>query len=155
LADYNGKLLYNFSIINNKIAKNFGIRSITPLLSPEIIQKSMRLPSNKKYNSSSNIGKLHLRKILKFFGIEDLIEKQKLGFSVNTENLWKTHGLEMAKEYLVDGKIIQDGWIKKDWVQSNLNDQNIDIRHINKLLGLLSFEIWYRMFEKNFNSKGI
>ena len=61
----------------------------------------------------------------------------------------------MAKEYLVDGKIIQDGWIKKDWVQSNLNDQNIDIRHINKLLGLLSFEIWYRMFEKNFNSKGI
>jgi len=88
-----------------------------------------------------------LRKILKIFGIEDLIEKQKLGFSVNTENLWKTHGLEMAKEYLVDGKIIQDGWIKKDWVQSNLNDQNIDIRHINKLLGLLSFEIWYRNIE--------
>jgi len=53
----------------------------------------------------------------------------------------------MAKEYLVDGKIIQDGWIKKDWVQSNLNDQNIDIRHINKLLGLLSFEIWYRNIE--------
>ena len=147
LADYNGKLLYNFSIINNKIANFFDIQSITPLLSPEIIQKSMRLPSNKKYDSLSNIGKLHLRKILKIFGIEDLIEKQKLGFSVNTENLWKTHGLEMAKEYLVDGKIIQDGWIKKDWVQSNLNDQNIDIRHINKLLGLLSFEIWYRNIE--------
>ena len=53
----------------------------------------------------------------------------------------------MAKDYLVDGKIIQDGWIKKDWIQSNLNNKNIDIRHINKLLGLLSFEIWYRNIE--------
>jgi len=50
----------------------------------------------------------------------------------------------MTKNYLSDGKIIQDGWIKKDWIQSNLNNPNIDVRHINKLLGLLAFEIWYR-----------
>ncbi len=144
LADYNGKLLYNFSIINNSLAKHFNMNSVTPLLSPKIIQRSMKMPIIQKYDSSSNIGKLPLRKILKKFGIEDLILKQKLGFSVNTENLWKNHGHEMAKEYLSDGKTIQDGWIKKDWVQSNLNNPNIDIRHINKLLGLLSFEIWYR-----------
>lgn len=144
LADYNGKLLYNFSIINNSLAKHFNVNSVTPLLSSEIIQKSIKMPIIQKYDSSSNIGKLPLRKILKKFGIENLILKQKLGFSVNTENLWKNHGLEMAKEYLSDGKIIQDGWIKKDWIQSNLNNHNIDIRHINKLLGLLSFEIWYR-----------
>jgi asparagine synthase (glutamine-hydrolysing) len=146
LADYNGKLLYNFSIINNSLAKNFNIRSVTPILSPEIIQKSMKIPPNQKYDSSSNIGKLPLRKILKKFEIEELITKQKLGFSVNTENLWKNYGLDMAKDCLIDGKIIQDGWINKDWIQSCLNNQNIDIRHINKLLGLLAFEIWYRLF---------
>ena len=147
LADYNGKLLYNFSIVNNTLAKNSNIQSVTPLLSPEIIQKSMKIPTNQKYDSSSNIGKLPLRKILKKFGIEDLILKQKLGFSVNTENLWKNYGLAMATDYLTDGKIIQDGWINKKWVQSNLNNKNIGIRHINKLLGLLAFEIWYRNFE--------
>ena len=147
LADYNGKLLYNFSIVNNLLAKHFDINPVTPLLSTEIIQKSIKIPTIQKYDSSSNIGKLPLRKLLKKFGIEELILKQKLGFSVNTENLWKNYGLEMAKEYLSDGKIIQDGWIKKDWIQSNLNNQNIDIRHINKLLGLLSFEIWYRNIE--------
>jgi len=147
LADYNGKLLYNFSIINNIIAKNFNIQSVTPLLSIEMIQKSMKIPSNKKYDSLSNVGKLPLRNILKKYGINELIEKQKLGFSVNTENLWKKYGLSMANEYLIDGKIIQDGWIKKDWIQSNLNNSNIDIRHINKLLGLLAFEIWYRNFK--------
>ncbi len=144
LADYNGKLLYNFSIVNNRLAKNYDITSIAPILSSTIIQKSMKIPLNQKYDFTSNIGKLPLRKILKKFEVEDLILKQKLGFSVNTENLWKNYGFSMAKEYLIDGKIIQDGWIKKDWVQSNLNDKNIDIRHINKFLGLLAFEIWYR-----------
>ena len=144
LADYNGKLLYNFSIVNNAIAKNFEIESVTPLLSDKIIQKSMKISLNQKYDSSSNIGKLPLRKILKKYKIDDLILKQKQGFSVNTENLWKNYGFSMVTDYLTDGKIIQDGWIKKDWIQSNLNDQNIDVRHINKLLGLLAFEIWYR-----------
>ena len=146
LADYNGKLLYNFSIINNSIAKYFNLNSVTPLLSHKIIQKSMKIPIIQKLNYHSNIGKLPLRKILKKFGIEELILKQKLGFSVNTENLWKNYGFEMAKEYLSDAKIIQDGWVKEDWIKSNLNDKNIDIRHINKLFGLLAFEIWYRKF---------
>jgi len=143
LADYNGKLLYNFSIVNNVIANNFNIQSVTPLLSPEIIQKSMKILSTEKYDTSSNIGKLPLRKILKKYDLDDLILKQKQGFSVNTENLWKNFGFSMTKYYLSDGKIIQDGWVNKDWIQSNLNDPNIDVRHINKLLGLLAFEIWY------------
>ena len=146
LADYNGKLLYNFSIINNSIAKYFNLNSVTPLLSHNIIQKSMKIPLTQKLDYMSNIGKLPLRKILKKFGIEELILKQKQGFSVNTENLWKNYGFEMAKEYLSDAKIIQDGWVKENWIKSNLNDNNIDIRHINKLFGLLAFEIWYRKF---------
>jgi len=146
LADYNGKLLYNFSIINNSIAKYFNLNSVTPLLSHNIIQKSMKIPLTQKLDYVSNIGKLPLRKILKKFGIEELILKQKQGFSVNTENLWKNYGFEMAKEYLSDAKIIQDGWVKEDWIKSNLNDNHIDIRHINKLFGLLAFEIWYRKF---------
>jgi len=146
LADYNGKLLYNFSIINNSIAKYFNLNSVTPLLSHNIIQKSMKIPLTQKLDYMSNIGKLPLRKILKKFGIEELILKQKQGFSVNTENLWKNYGFEMAKEYLSDAKIIQDGWVKEDWIKSNLNDNHIDIRHINKLFGLLAFEIWYRKF---------
>jgi hypothetical protein len=28
----------------------------------------------------------------------------------------------MVNDYLSDAKIIQDGWVNKDWIQSNLND---------------------------------
>jgi asparagine synthase (glutamine-hydrolysing) len=144
LADYNGKLSHNFSIINNKIAKNYGITPITPILSPELIQKSMMMPTNEKYDYKQNIGKLPLRKILNCFGVEDLVLKEKLGFSVNTENLWKNYGFDMTKKYLINGKLIEDKIINDDWIHSNIFNSNIDIRHINKFLGLLAFEIWYR-----------
>jgi len=144
LADYNGKLLHNFSIVNNKLVKNYGVIPVTPMLSSDFIYKSMKIPTEQKYNFDLNLGKLPLRKILKEFKIDDLILKQKLGFSVNTKTLWKNYGFDMAKNYLIDGKIIQDGLIKKDWINSNIYNKNIDIRHINKFLGLLAFEIWYR-----------
>ena len=106
----------------------------------------MRMPLTKKYDSQSNTGKIPLRNILKKFEIDELLSKQKLGFSVNTETLWKNFGFSMSKEFLIDAKIVQDGWIKKEWIQTNLNKKDLDIRHINKLLGLLAFEIWYRLF---------
>ena len=37
LADYNGKLLYNFSIVNNSLQKYFELESISPLLSENLI----------------------------------------------------------------------------------------------------------------------
>ena len=149
LADYNGKLLYNFSIINSALAKKFNINNVTPFLSSDLILDSMKIPASSKYDSKSNFGKLLLRKILKKYQLDDLISQQKLGFSVNTENLWKNHGYELVNKFLLDGQTIQDGWINNDWVKTNLNNRKIDVRHINKFFGLLAFEIWYRKFCNN------
>ena len=149
LADYNGKLLYNFSIINSALAKKFNINNVTPFLSSDLILDSMKIPASSKYDSKSNFGKLLLRKILKKYQLDDLISQQKLGFSVNTENLWKNHGYELVSKFLLDGQTIQDGWINNDWVKTNLNNRKIDVRHINKFFGLLAFEIWYRKFCNN------
>ena len=56
LADYNGKLMYNFSPINNKINNYFGLTSITPLLSNDVISYAINLQSKYKYDEISNIG---------------------------------------------------------------------------------------------------
>ena len=147
LADYNGKLLHNFSLVNKKITNHFNLKSVTPLLSNELIHKSMKIPISQKYNSSLNIGKIPLRQLLTKFGIDNLVEKQKLGFSVNTKNLWKNFGFSMVKKYFDNSTTVRDGWINQTWIDSNLTADGIDIRHVNKLLGLLAFEIWYRNIE--------
>jgi len=149
LADYNGKLLYNFNPINTKIIKYFGMEMCTPILNDELISLGPHTPSSYKYDESNNVGKLPLRAILEKNGHDPLITKQKLGFNVNTINLWKSHGHKICKEFLSDSRIVREGWISHDWIQKHIDNPELDVRYVNKFLGILAFEIWYRLFITN------
>ena len=52
----------------------------------------MKLKLEDKFDIKSNSGKLPLKILLKNYEIDDLISKEKLGFSVDTKNLWVKHG---------------------------------------------------------------
>ena len=156
LADYNGKLLYNFSIIGNKINQFFNLKPVTPILDPELISYASHLSPESKYDLNENKGKLPLRSLLSKYQCDSLISKEKLGFSVNTINLWNSIGKELCNYYLDDARIIEDGWINKEWISSNIKKSNLNVKYVNKFLGLLSLEIWYRLFitkEINSNQK--
>ncbi len=82
-----------------------------------------------------------------------LVGKQKLGFNVNTINLWKNHGHNLCKEFLNDSRAAKDGWINNDWIQKYIDYSELDIKYVNKFFGILAFEIWYRIFvTKEMNS---
>ena len=153
LADYNGKLLYNFSIIGNKINKFFNLKPVTPILNSKLISYASHIPSELKYDSVKNLGKMPLRKLLTKYECDSLISKEKLGFSVNTINLWNSIGKELCHSYLDNARIVEDGWINKEWISSHITKPDLDIKYVNKFLGLLSLEIWYRLFvTKELNS---
>ena len=145
LADYNGKLLYNFNPVNSALHEHFSMKSVVPLLSEEMITYSTHLETNLKYDEKNNIGKIPLRKLLAGYIGDDLLTQTKQGFSVNTMNLWKSHGYKLCKMYLDEARIVNDGWINGSWIENHLKSQ-LDVKYINKFLGLLSFEIWYRIF---------
>ena len=156
LSDYNGKLLHNFAPINSTIHQYFDMKSITPILNSELIDYSSHLHSNEKYDEITNIGKIPLRKLLEKYEINDLINNQKQGFSVDTLNLWKSYGKKLCKFYLDESRLVQDDWINNEWIVKHIDKNNLDIRYVNKFLGLLAFEIWYRLFitkEMNSNEK--
>lgn len=154
LADYNGKLLYNFSTIGNKLNQFFNLKPITPILEPELISHASHLSPESKYNSHENLGKLPLRALLSKYQCDSLVSKEKFGFSVNTINLWNSIGKELCELYLDDARIVSDGWINKEWISSHITKPDLNVRYVNKFLGLLSLEIWYRLFiTKEINSK--
>ncbi len=146
LADYNGKLLYNFSLVSKSINDEFNLKPITPLLSEDIIKIASHMPNSQKYDAKTNLGKLPLRKILEQSNISNLISNQKLGFSVNTINLWKNYGKKICKSFLIDSHIVKEGMINGEWIDTHIDKENLDIKYINKFLGLLALEIWYRIF---------
>ncbi len=146
IADYNGKLLYNFNPINSRISKSFDVNMIAPLLNENLISYGLKIPSKFKYDETKNIGKLPLRSLLVTNQADSLISKEKLGFNVNTLNLWKSHGHQLCKYYLSDARIVKEHWINNDWISKYIDKTDLDIRYVNKFLGLLAFEIWYRLF---------
>ena len=145
LADYNGKLLYNFNPINLKFHEYFEIKSITPLLSNEMIRYGSHLQTDLKYNKISNIGKIPLRKLLSKYIDDNFLTKNKMGFSVNTKKLWERFGFQLCKKYLINSNIINEELISSSWIKDNLKE-NLEVEYVNKFLGLLAFEIWYRIF---------
>ena len=146
LADYNGKLLYNFNPINSRIVNHFEMNQLSPILNNELIANAPHIPSNYKYDLEHGIGKLPLRAILEQNNSMSLVSKEKLGFNVNTLNLWKSVGQSLCQEYLIDSEIAKDGWINKDWIDKYIHKAGLDVSYVNKFLGLLAFEIWYRLF---------
>ena len=146
LADYNGKLLYNFNPINSRINNYFKMNQLAPLLNNELLTTATHIPTKYKYDVDNDIGKLPLRTILEKNNVASLITKEKLGFNVNTLNLWKSHGHDLCHEFLDKSRIVEDGWINKDWIKKYINKSDLDIKYVNKFLGILAFEIWYRLF---------
>jgi asparagine synthase (glutamine-hydrolysing) len=146
LADYNGKLLYNFNPVNTSIAKSFDIKLLTPLLNNNLISYGLSIPNKFKYDAAENIGKLPLRNLLVKSKTDSLISKEKLGFNVNTINLWKSTAHSKCKEFFDNARIVQDNWISNEWIEKYIDREDLDIKYINKFLGLLAFEIWYRLF---------
>ena len=155
LADYNGKLLYNFNPINSRIIDSLNMTLLTPILNDELISFAPHIFTQYKYDQTKNIGKLPLRSILKKNGHDSLVSSEKLGFNVNTINLWKSHGHSICKEFLTDSRIVKDGSINDNWIQKHIDSSELDVKYVNKFLGILAFEIWYRLFitkEMNSNS---
>jgi len=146
LADYNGKLLYNFNPINSRITDHFKINQLAPLLNNELLATAPHMPTKYKYDVDNEIGKLPLRAILEKNNVASLVTKEKLGFNVNTINLWKLHGHDLCKEFLDDSRVVKDGWINNGWIQKHIDNPDIDVKYVNKFLGILAFEIWYRLF---------
>tara|TARA_Y100000996_G_scaffold415533_1_gene410886 strand:+ start:870 stop:2090 length:1221 start_codon:yes stop_codon:yes gene_type:complete len=153
LADYNGKLLYNFNPINSNIIKNFDMKLLTPILNDELISNSPHLEQSQKYDPKNDLGKLPLRMILKKNKHDHLVGSQKLGFNVNTMNLWKNFGHKICKDFLNDSRVVKDGWINNDWIKKYIDSSELDVKYVNKFFGILAFEIWYRIFiTKEMNS---
>jgi asparagine synthase (glutamine-hydrolysing) len=147
LADYYGKLINEYTIIDNVCAKVNRIKVESPLLSNEMVQFASRIPHNLKYSHREGLGKLVLREIMRRKGIDHkLLIKPKKGFGPDTVEYWRKHGRERAEALLLDSRLAKDGFISKGWIWKHINTADYDVRYVNKFFGLIALEVYYRLF---------
>jgi asparagine synthase (glutamine-hydrolysing) len=151
LADYHGKLMYDFVPTNEKFFKHFNIDGTAPLLCSQIIDLSMKIPSSLKYDFETNVGKIQLREIIKgsMAGYSSDGTK-KIGFGMDLAKFWSRFGKEIVTSNLDKGRLFEDKIINKEWYNKSLtriNENREDAtRYMSKMLQLLSLEIWYKLF---------
>lgn len=148
LADFNGKLLYDFIPTGRSICQFYSIKGAPIFLDTSVINFGLKLHMKQKYNDKNQRGKIILRKISKRLGIEHIDEKK--GFSPDIIIDWETHGKQISEYYLLNksSHIYENKLINYDWVLKafeNVED-NGDIRYLNRLISILALEIWYRIF---------
>jgi asparagine synthase (glutamine-hydrolysing) len=151
LADYHGKLMYDFIPTNEKFFKHFNISGMAPLLCNQIIDTAMKIPASLKYDFKNNIGKIQLREIIEHNTAGYSTDRnRKIGFGMDLAKFWSRFGKEMVTSNLDKGRIFQDKIINKEWYNKSLAriDENKEeaARYISKMLQLLSLEIWYKLF---------
>lgn len=149
LADYNGKLMHDFVPTNDKYFRFFKLQGISPLLDNDVVELGFDLPLEEKYDTSSNVGKLPLRKILQIYAQDSAKSMNlKVGYGMDLVNLWDSSGRETVTTLLDKGRIFEDKLIDKNWYLKALRriDENNDLRYISKMLQILSLEVWYRIF---------
>ena len=149
LADYNGKLLHNMQPLYSLIHKHFGVTNITPIHNNETIRLSCELAASKKYSFSTNIGKIPLVDLIKKYGLTNLISQKKQGFSVNTVNMWNSYAQKIFLYYFENSRLVEDKILNPNWLEKYSQKSDLDVRYVNKLLGILALEIWYRIFVTN------
>jgi len=147
MADYHGKLMYDFVPANKKFFDHFNLIGIAPLLDKSIIDMSFKMPPSLKYDHVAKKGKIPLRKIIANHDI-DRVSDAKIGFGMDLKALWMRVAKEMVTSNLDKARIFEDKLIKKEFYNRSLKriDDTLDVRYISKLLHLLSLEIWYKMF---------
>ena len=67
--------------------------------------------------------------------------------------MWKNYGREIIMTYLnSDSDSVKENIINLRWIEDSIKliddeiNKEINIRYISKLLSVLSFEVWYRIF---------
>jgi len=149
LADYNGKLLHNMRPLYSLIHEYFEISNITPLQNDQLIKLSCQIPNSLKYDYDTNSGKILLVNLIEKLGVKNLISPNKQGFSVNTVNMWNSYAKAIFLYYFDKSRLIEDKILNSNWIEKYVNNTNLDVRYVNKFLGILALEIWYRIFITN------
>lgn len=154
LADYDGKLLYDWIPANAAFARALDAKITSLFLSHKMIGFATHLPWQEKYCQDTATGKLPLRSLLKKQGLP--AEPVKKGFSVDTLALWDRHAREITGRYLnSDSDVVKEGVISGEWLektQARLRSEP-DFRYVNKMLGILALEVWWRLFVSRSISK--
>ncbi|OGR50773.1 MAG: hypothetical protein A2034_04560 [Elusimicrobia bacterium GWA2_38_7] len=117
----------------------------SPFLDHKLIEFAAKIPS--KYKVKFNGCKWILKKALKGFLPDPILERKKMGFGLPLKHWFKGPLVPFLKETLLSDKARKRGYFRMSVVERFINEhQNGQKDHSYRLWALLWFELWHTVY---------
>jgi len=154
-------------IVGDKLSMANGLEERFPFLDNDLVNFSQKIPIRHKlgkldlmkridenefrdkrnlYNEHDD-GKTVLRKAMRDFLPEKIINRKKQGFSAPDESWYRGENAEYVKDLLLNSKTLSTEFINRSYIEKIINE-HIDHKINHRLLiwSLMSFEMWCKTF---------
>ena len=157
-------------LVGDKLSMAHGLEERFPFMDNDLVDFAMKIPVEHKLgNLESEInridenierkrglyreyddGKNVLRKAMKEYIPNKIIERKKQGFSAPDESWYRGENASYIKELLLESETLSTSYISKDYIKKIVNEHLFEGKNHRLLLwSFLNFEWWCRIFLNN------
>jgi asparagine synthase (glutamine-hydrolysing) len=137
--------LHGLLVVEDKVSMAHSLEARVPFLDNELVDLAVRIPSRLKHADGG--GKRLLRQAMKGLLSDEIIEKQKQGFSPPDQSWYRGPTMDYIREILLDPRSLNRGYFQPTYIRRVL-EEHVQGRVNHRLLiwSLLCFEWWNRLF---------
>ncbi|MBU2633969.1 MAG: asparagine synthase (glutamine-hydrolyzing) [Nanoarchaeota archaeon] len=144
LIDLKYTLPDQYLLNDDKLTMANSIESRVPFLDNEMLEFTQRIPSNLKIKGLKS--KYIFKKTMSKYLPKEIIKRKKYGFTAPLQDWYKKYLYETAGVLLDNSEIEKQGYFKQEYLKKLLENSKNDTEKINKIILLLTFELWHKTF---------
>jgi len=144
LADYNAKCRQNFVPLAG-FAQSLGIDVFYPWLDDRLIDFSLRIPAEWKYEPETGSEKALFRAAVRDFVPKSAMDRKKQGFGPFLGKVYEELK-PLAENTVLDGYIISNGYVNDSYCRAVLEKKAPSPIEINKLWDIYTLEVFLDEF---------
>jgi asparagine synthase (glutamine-hydrolysing) len=159
--------LHGLFVVEDKISMAHSLETRVPFLDNDLVDFALKIPvtfklsnldqavpidedepgKSQKYYQTTREGKKVLRQAMRELMPQEILEREKQGFSAPDASWFRGESIEYVKQLLLGPKARIYGYLNPDYVQKRL-EEHISGKFNHRLFiwSLLSFEWWLRRF---------
>lgn len=154
-------------LVGDKLSMAHGLEERFPFLDNDLVDFAQKIPVRHKLGNLTNEleridenvskkknkyrefddGKNVLRKAMRDFLPEKIINRQKQGFSAPDESWYRGENAQFVKDFLLDSQNASSEFINPEFIRSTIDEHmNKNINHRLLIWSFMNFEMWCKKF---------
>jgi len=133
-------------LVDDRMTMANSLESRVPLLDRDLVEFSFTIPFHLKTNDPN--GKYIFKKAMHGILPNEVLKREKRGFAAGIYEPYLKEGRELAKQVLPEGKLVKEGYIKKQYINKILSavpNPKLTL-HYGVIWNMLMAEIWYGIY---------